>query len=59
MVPPVILFRLGHDHLHAACLPLPAKPDADGTNGVRNKVVDMGDVLATLAQAFIVDCTAP
>ncbi|MFX1243308.1 MAG: hypothetical protein ACFFA7_18850, partial [Promethearchaeota archaeon] len=33
-------------------VPVPARADAEGANGVRNKVVDIGDVLAVLFYAF-------
>jgi hypothetical protein len=33
-------------------MPVPAKPDAEGANGVRDKVIDIRDVLAVLFYAF-------
>ncbi len=40
-------------------VPVPAKPDADGANGSRNKVIDIGDVLAVLFYTFADDNGPP
>ncbi len=40
-------------------VPVPAKADASGANGSRNKVIDIGDVLAVLFYAFADDNGGP
>ncbi len=40
-------------------VPVPAKADGDGANGKRNKVIDIGDVLAVLFYAFADDNGGP
>ncbi len=40
-------------------VPVPAKADADGANGARNQVVDVGDILAVIFYAFTEDGAGP
>jgi hypothetical protein len=40
-------------------VPAPARADSEGPNGIRNRVVDIGDVLAVLFYAFASDDGAP